>query len=389
MQPIIGNVNLRLSYRVAFTRDIFSPANPLLRDVVADGSRRPAKVLFVVDRGLAEATSGLVEAIEDYCEKNSDALQLVCPPMTVPGGEVVKNSPLYAQMVLEAISEFGICRHSYVIAVGGGAVLDMAGYAAGTAHRGVRIIRVPSTVLSQNDSGVGVKNGINAFGKKNFVGTFAPPLAVLNDLRFLETLSHRDWRSGIVEAVKVALIKDAEFFDALESSASALTRRDMRAMAHLVHRCAELHVAHISTGGDPYESGSSRPLDFGHWAAHKLEPLTGFELRHGEAVAIGIALDSAYAWLKGMLPESDWRRIYNLLENLGFGLYVPELESPDLLQGLTEFREHLGGELSITLLAGIGRAVQVNHMDEEVIAEAVAELRQAAAGNKILSASIT
>jgi 3-dehydroquinate synthase len=264
----------------------------------------------------------------------------------------------------------------------------MAGYAAATAHRGVRLIRLPSTVLSQNDSGVGVKNGINAFGKKNFLGTFAPPVAVLNDFAFLETLSERDWRSGISEAVKVALIRDAAFFERLEANAQALAHRNARAMEELIYRCAELHVQHISRGGDPFESGSSRPLDFGHWAAHKLEHLTAFGLRHGEAVAIGIALDSAYACLKGMLPEPDWHRIYAMLRTVGFNLYVPELEHPELTEGLTEFREHLGGELCITLLTGIGRSVQAHEIDRDVLYAAVAELRNAAAEKILLRRSI-
>ena len=123
--------------------------------------------------------------------------------------------------VHRAIHEYGIDRHAYVLAVGGGALLDMVGYAAATAHRGVRLVRVPTTVLSQNDSGIGVKNSVNAFGKKNFLGTFAPPFAVFNDFTFLTTLSDRDWRAGISEAIKVALLKDATFFAFLEEHATA------------------------------------------------------------------------------------------------------------------------------------------------------------------------
>jgi 3-dehydroquinate synthase len=205
-----------------------------------------------------------------------------------------------------------------VLGIGGGAVLDMVGYAAATAHRGIRLIRVPTTVLAQNDSGVGVKNGINAFGKKNFLGTFAPPYAVLNDIDFLTTLDDRDWRSGIAEAVKVALIKDANFFEFITTNAKALARRDMDSMQHLVYRCAQLHLNHIANSGDPFEKGSSRPLDFGHWAAHKLEQLTHYNLRHGEAVAIGIALDTTYSYMAGMLSRSDWQQVLETAENIRF-----------------------------------------------------------------------
>ncbi|MCC7153792.1 MAG: 3-dehydroquinate synthase [Bryobacterales bacterium] len=375
MRSIQETIELRYTHAVHFTRGVFAAGNLLLRDSL-QGGPGPAKVLFVVDRGLAQANPALAGAIAGYCQAHEACLQLVRAPLVVPGGEPVKNSILYTRMVQEAISDFGICRHSYVVAVGGGAVLDMVGYAAATSHRGVRLVRLPSTVLAQNDSGVGVKNGINAFGKKNFLGTFAPPHAVINDLDLLSTLSDRDWRGGTAEAVKVALIKDPAFFEELERNALALSHRNPAAMEQLIYRCAQLHVRHIARHGDPFESGSSRPLDFGHWAAHKLEQLSGFALRHGEAVAIGMALDSAYSCLTGRLPQKDWDRIATLLEKLGFDLYTPELEREELLAGLTEFQEHLGGEMSITLLDGIGKGVQVHEMDHVTVGEAIGELRR-------------
>src|SRR5262249_47001338 len=156
--------------------------------------------------------------------------------------------------------------------------------AAATAHRGIRLVRVPTTTLSQCDSGVGVKNGINAFNKKNFIGTFAPPFAVINDFQLLTTLGPRDKRAGYAEAVKVACVRDAPFFEALEHDARSLDEFEPHAMRRLIRRCAEIHINHIVNGGDPFESGSARPLDFGHWAAHKLEHLSDFRIRHGEAV---------------------------------------------------------------------------------------------------------
>jgi 3-dehydroquinate synthase len=220
---------------------------------------------------------------------------------------------------------------------------------------------------------VGVKNGINYFGKKNFLGTFAPPFAVFNDPHFLTTLDNRDWRSGISEAIKVALIREPAFFHWLEEQASLLAARDMPAMQYLVKRCAQLHLEHIASL-DPFESGTSRPLDFGHWSAHKLEQLTGFSLRHGEAVAVGIALDSTYSYLSGMLTLQDLERILALFKKLGLPVSHPLIEitgadSP-LLQGLTEFREHLGGQLTIMLLRGIGKGEEVYEMNIPRIAEA-------------------
>jgi len=256
----------------------------------------------------------------------------------------------------------------------------MVGLAAATAHRGLRHVRLPSTTLAQADSGVGVKNAVNAFGKKNFIGTFAPPHAVLNDFDLLKTLSDRDKRAGYVEAVKVACLKDAAFFCELERHAEALARFEPLAMERLIERCAELHVEHIATSGDPFEFGSARPLDFGHWAAHKLEELSEYRLRHGEAVAIGIALDVVYARLAGLLDTPSASRVLALLERLGFALFANELKHTDsrgqlmVLLGLEEFREHLGGELTITLVPKIGRSLEVHELDARLIGQAVAEL---------------
>lgn len=309
---------------------------------------------------------------------------LVCPPLVIDGGESAKNDMANVTRIQEAIHHYGICRHSYVLAIGGGAVIDMVGYAAATAHRGVRLIRVPTTVLSQSDSGIGVKNSVNAFEKKNFLGTFAPPVAVLNDANFLTTLSMRDWRSGISEAIKVALLKDVEFFDFIEKHTDRLVDRDMEVMLQLIYRCAQLHLEHIATSGDPFEFGSSRPLDFGHWAAHKLEQLSHYRLRHGEAVATGIALDSTYSYLEGLLPKRDWQRILSLLLALGFDIYVRELsytlhnqrETRCIFTGLHEFREHLGGQLAIPLLERIGRGIEVNVVDKKTMIRSIALLEE-------------
>ncbi|MCC6313346.1 MAG: 3-dehydroquinate synthase [Thermomicrobiales bacterium] len=381
MQPIHQHVRVDFRYSVHFTDGLFALDNPLLRDVLAAdrGDAAPPKVLVVLDRGIAAGLPGLPTQIAAYL-RASDAVELVAPPLLVAGGEAVKNDPSAVAALRQAIHDHGIDRHSYVVAIGGGAVLDAAGYAAATAHRGIRLVRVPTTVLSQNDSGVGVKNGVNAFGKKNFLGTFAPPSAVLNDFAFLETLNERDWRSGIAEAIKVSLLKDAAFFTELEARADALAERDMTAMRRLVYRCAELHLQHIATSGDPFEMGSSRPLDFGHWAAHKLEQITNYELRHGEAVAVGLALDATYSRLVGLLPEADWRRVLALIAAVGLPTYHPALETPvpggrrAVLAGLDEFREHLGGQLTIMLLEGIGRGREVHAMDEATILAAIALL---------------
>jgi 3-dehydroquinate synthase len=361
-------------YQVHFTRDLFAPGNTLLRDVAAEPDKGPKKMLLIVDRGVYRHHPRVLVQAEEYARRHRDAVTLAARPVVVEGGETAKNDPTWIEIVHKAVEKAGLCRHSYVAAVGGGAVIDMAGFAAATAHRGIRLIRIPTTVLAQADAAIGVKNGVNAFGKKNFIGTFAPPWAVLNDFNFLSTLSSRDWIAGVAEAVKVALVKDADFFGFIERHAGPLSQRDSCAMRHVIYRCAALHLEHIAGGGDPFELGCSRPLDFGHWSAHKLEQLTGYRLNHGEAVAIGIALDTIYAYREGLLPEKDFNRILDVLRNLGFSLYVPELDA-SVLGGLQEFREHLGGRLTIMLLSGIGKPMEVHKVDEKGVLKCIEWLK--------------
>jgi 3-dehydroquinate synthase len=365
-------------YPVVFTSGVFRPENPALIDTLSRlEPDKQHQCLIFVDDGLLACAPDLPSRIAEYAEAHGRRMTLVAPPQPVPGGEKVKNELAFVEQAQDQVYEHGVDRHSYVIAVGGGAVLDMVGLVAATSHRGVRHIRIPTTVLSQNDSGVGVKNGVNLNGVKNFVGAFAPPFAVINDAELLETLPTREKIAGMSEAVKVALIRDADFFYWLERNADALALFEPDAMAYMIRRCAELHMHQIAHGGDPFESGSARPLDFGHWTAHKLESITHHHLRHGEAVAIGIALDTRYSVLSGLLPAGEDDRVCFLLEHLGFKLWHPALRKTDasgnlaVLRGLREFREHLGGELTVTMLGAIGVGVDVHEIDEAKVLEAI------------------
>jgi 3-dehydroquinate synthase len=379
MKTIQQRFTVDYSYPVIFTRAMFDPGNTVLLDAVRRSGGGRHQALVVIDGEVARLTFGLLERISRYAQAHADALEFVAPPFMVRGGEVCKHEPAEVERIHALVERHRLCRHSFIIAIGGGAVLDAAGYAAATAHRGIRLIRIPTTVLAQNDAGVGVKNGINGFGRKNFLGTFSPPYAVINDFDFLDTLHPRDLRSGIAEAVKVALIRDRSFFDSLYADRTSLARFEPIAMERMIIRCAELHLEHIATCGDPFERGSSRPLDFGHWNAHKLEELSRFELRHGESVAIGIALDALYSWHTGTLGDLDLRRIMTLLDSLGFALYHPSLSWLDIEKSLLEFREHLGGELSIPLLAGIGCAFETHRIDTEIMKSCIDKLASRAA----------
>jgi len=315
----------------------------------------------------------LIEQINQWA--SAQDIETTSPPAIVPGGEVCKNNPTALDAILRSIHDAKLCRRSYAVVIGGGAVLDAVGYGAALAHRGIRLVRVPSTTLAQCDSGVGVKNGVNAFGKKNYLGTFAVPWAVVNDESLLPTLTQSDWIGGFSEIVKVALLKDAAFFEQIEQDASAIASRDLNASIPLLRRSAELHLAHICQGGDPFELTEARPLDFGHWAAHKLEQMTDFTFPHGHAVAIGLVLDVSYASAVGLLDEPTCDRVLRTLKAIGFNLSHPAFsDTGTLMDGLEEFREHLGGRLTITLIDRLGSQMDVNEIDMDVMASCAQKL---------------
>lgn len=374
MDYIQQEFSVRFNYKVFFTEFLFSRENQLFSDLLRNAHEEGTvrKILFVIDKNITLHFPELNEQIDTYFADNPH-VKLISDKVIVAGGEIAKNEKEYLDAIIDAVNEHGIDRHSYIVGIGGGSVLDLTGYAAAIAHRGIKLIRVATTVLAQDDSGVGVKNGVNYKGKKNFLGTFVPPFAVFNDYHFLTTLSDRDWISGISEAVKVALIKDAVFFDWLEKNAAKLANRDKEATQYMIKRCAELHMEHIA-GGDPFEFGSSRPLDFGHWSAHKLEQITEFQVLHGEAVAMGIALDTVYSNLIGSLSDHETKRIITLLKAIGLPLShaymnLTNIEDP-IFEGLREFQEHLGGRLTIMLLKSIGTGYEVHELDPNVIMKA-------------------
>ncbi len=377
LKPIEQSFAVNFKYSLHFTNEVFESNNSLFAEVIKSYTpNEQVKLLFVVDDGVLKKHPELIRSIKNYCILHSSQL-LFTECLIIAGGEVAKNNYDNVDRIISAINNNAICRHSFVIVIGGGAVIDVAGYAASVAHRGVKLIRIPTTVLSQNDAAIGVKNGINAYSKKNFIGTFAPPYAILNDRKFLTSLEQRDWIAGVAEAIKVALIKDEFFFNTIKENAIKLKERDMEAMLKTIYRCAEMHMEHIAKGGDPFESGSSRPLDFGHWSAHKLEQMSNYSLRHGEAVAKGIALDLTYSQLLGFISVEILDEILEVMAGIGFDLSIPVsggTEMQELLKGIQEFREHLGGELTITLINGIGQKMDVHEIDMELMKNAVNSL---------------
>lgn len=359
-------------HRLRLTRDLFGKDQQVLLELLESSSEQTPRVQFWVDEQVARAQPNLSLRIRGFASKHEARFNLVGNIQTCPGGEAVKNDIHIIERMLKCINAANLDRRSYIVVIGGGAVLDAVGFAAAIAHRGIRLIRIPTTTLAQADSGVGVKNSVNLFTKKNWVGTFHVPWAVVNDEEMLLTLPDRDFRNGFSEAVKVSLLKDAAEFARIEASAERIRNREMDAVRPVIRRSAQLHIEHITQGGDPFEALEARPLDYGHWSAHKLEPMTNFELRHGEAVAIGVAVDTVYSARVHGFPKSDAERVLNCLRNLGLTLDHPALhDTEELLSGLEEFRQHLGGRLTLTMLPRLGAKIDVHDVDKAQMLKAI------------------
>jgi 3-dehydroquinate synthase len=363
-------------HRLYFTDDLLGDDRDVLAEVLAPSEGRPARVQFWLDEHVATAQPDLKQRLRAFASGYPGRIERAGNVQVVPGGEAVKNDIHILERMLKVFHAAKLDRRSYVVVIGGGAVLDAVGFAAAIAHRGLRLVRLPTTTLAQADSGVGVKNAVNLFGKKNWLGSFAVPWAVINDTALLATLPDRDFACGFSEAVKVALLKDPAMFAGLCASADAIRRRDPSAALPMIRASAEWHRRHITLGGDPFEAMEARPLDFGHWSAHKLEAMTDFHLRHGEAVAIGVAIDTIYSSMALGLPIEDADRVLRCLVDLGFALNHPALhDTSSLFEGLEEFRQHLGGRLTLTMLRGVGDPIDVHEIDEARMRSAIEALK--------------
>ena len=380
---------VQYTYNVDFSETVFAIENSTLENYICTEKNTtpspssPKKILIIIDEAVHLLHSNLKNKILDYFQKRKDRMRLVNDPIIITGGEACKNDIKLVTRIYQLVSEKKICRHSYLIVVGGGSLIDMVGYAAATAHRGIRLIRIPTTFLAQADASIGVKNSINLFAKKNFIGTFSTPYAVINDYQFLLTLPENTLREGLSEAIKVALIKDKDFFFYIYENIEQINHKDETVLKKIIYECARLHLDHITNNGDPFEKGSSRPLDFGHWSAHKIEQLSNHKVTHGQAVAIGIALDCMYAFLSGYLAKDKLELILNLFLKINLKIFdkylltnLAQSQEDNVLKGLTEFQEHLGGELTILLLKDICEAFEVHSIDQQTMITAIQHLKE-------------
>ncbi len=292
----------------------------------------------------------------------------------VPAGEHSKSIDEANRLWNELLAR-GIDRRSAIVAVGGGVMGDLAGFAAATFGRGIPLFQIPTTLLAQVDSSVGGKVGINLPGAKNMVGAFWQPVGVLIDPRVLETLPEREYRSGLAEVVKYGVILDAEFFACLEQQTSALNERDEEVLVHVIARSCRLK-ADVVEQDEREETGLRAVLNYGHTFAHAFETLTGYsELLHGEAVSMGMVCASHLAQRLGRIDAEVTRRQAALLGTLQLPLFPPELSIDDVLDVMSRDKKTVDGRLRFVLPTKLGHVELVEDVPPEEVAAAISAAR--------------
>jgi 3-dehydroquinate synthase len=291
-------------------------------------------------------------------------------PVLIEDGEQAKS---WASLdrVIDALLAARLGRDSLIVALGGGVVGDLAGFAAAVYQRGMPFIQVPTTLLAQVDSSVGGKTAINHPRGKNMVGAFHQPLAVIADVATLDSLPDRELRAGIAEVIKHGLILDLQFLEWLEANIDKLLARDRAALAHAVRRSCELKAKVVAA--DERETGLRAILNFGHTFGHAIEAGVGYgEWLHGEAVATGMVMAAELSARAGKLSREEAERVRALISRAGLPVRGPKLAADRYLELMQVDKKSAGGKLRFILLEGIGRAALHGDLAPDLVRESIA-----------------
>lgn len=295
--------------------------------------------------------------------------------VTFPPGEASKSLDAMAT-IYDQLARARIERSAIIIAFGGGVTGDLAGFIAASWLRGVRFVQVPTTLLAAVDSSVGGKTGVNLPAGKNLIGAFHQPQAVVIDTDFLKTLPKREYASGLAESAKHGMIRDADFVTWHEEHAAALEQLEPAELTALIARNCAIKADVVSQ--DEREAGLRAILNFGHTIGHAIEHLLGYELRHGECVALGMIAENEIARVRGRLDAASCERIVRLLEALGLPVRLPRAVTPAEVWAACQIDKKVqSGAVHFVLLDGIGRTARVSDVTEEEVAVAMQRIRPA------------
>ncbi|MBS0365976.1 MAG: 3-dehydroquinate synthase [Proteobacteria bacterium] len=275
-------------------------------------------------------------------------------PVVLPDGEIHKTLANAAR-VIDVLVANRLARDCAVVALGGGVIGDLAGFAAACYQRGVAFVQVPTTLLAQVDSSVGGKTGVNHVGGKNLIGAFHQPCLVVADTDTLATLPPRELRAGLAEVIKHGLLGDAVLFAWLEQNMEALLAREPQALAHVIRRSCEIKAAIV--GRDEREQGERALLNLGHTFGHAIESATGYRTwLHGEAVGAGLVMAAALSHEAGLLPAADAQRVARLVARAGLPARAADVSAAAALEHMRIDKKIRDGQLRLILLRAVGEA---------------------------------
>jgi len=355
------SAHMWVSYKITHTpQHVFDLVNPALADLVGS---RPA--LVVVDKAILELYGA---TLVPYVTRRIRCEALIA----VEGSESQKSWEQVDRVCGEAV-RCGLRRDGVMVGVGGGAVLDVVGLAASLYRRGTRFIRIPTTLVGLVDVSVGIKQGINFRSKKNALGTFFPPYGCINDVTFLRTLPVRLLACGVAEILKMAIVRDGKLFDLLLDNALELLRTHFECPAD----CAEEILVRAESAmldelqPNLFEHNLQRLVDFGHTFSPTLEAASGYQLPHGEAVALDMLLSTSVAVERGLCQQDDLARILVAYLRVGLPIAHPLIEPGLLTSAMQDARAHRGGDLNLVLPTRIGEATFVQDVKLETIVAAL------------------
>ena len=355
------------SYKIIIGKDLFSGIAQYLK-------KTPLVTNIAI---ITDSTVGLLYG--NYLKEVLDQYSLDSYLITFEAGERNKNRVTKAQ-IEDQMLHLALGRDTVILALGGGVVGDLAGFVAATYNRGIPYIQIPTTVIAQVDSSVGGKTGIDAPQGKNLLGAFYQPRGVYIDIDTLKTLPPRELRAGLVEVVKYAVIKDAELFSFLEKYSPEILQLEYEPWIYLVKRCCEIKARVVET--DEREEGLRKILNYGHTLGHAIETWSGYNLRHGEAVALGMVAEGLVACSLGFLDGKSLERIQRILEKFGLSTKLaPQARIDDIIKFTYWDKKARGGKVQYLLPSRIGDTVRINGAytlvvdNEDLIKEALVSLQ--------------
>jgi 3-dehydroquinate synthase len=362
---------LEVNYRVTMTRGLLNPADPAFAQICGVDGSKQSKRLVVID-------SVVLDLYKEKLNTYFAAWNILPVWKIITGNEETKTMK-QALSVAEAMTEAGLLRRTEaVIAIGGGVVLDIVGFAASLYRRGIPYIRIPTTLMGQVDAGIGIKTGVNFGHHKNRLGTYFAPVAALIDPEFLLTLDQRHIANGVAEIIKMALIKDKTLFQLLEKEVNNLNPRVMACECPRIKEIFSRAIAGMLDELEPnlWEATLERSVDYGHTFSPSLELIANPALLHGEAVAIDMALSIALALYRDLISIGEAERALNLINQAGLPLIHQDF-TPELIEkALDDSVKHRDGFQRVPLTAGIGNVTFVNDLTKAELNTALQYVQQ-------------